>query len=141
MSYLSTALNRTLDRYQWKQADVARETGLTRSYISRVFNGDQRTVADEDFIVLLRAFRRDPRDQAELVAARCLDARVGPGANLVDISIKSSAPAPASAPTELPDVPLSHETERAFAWLRRLCPVNADLEQHIVGYARLMGMK
>lgn len=140
MSYLSTALNRTLDRYQWKQADVARETGLTRSHISRVFNGDQRTMADEDFIVLLRAFRRDPRDQAELVAARCLDARVGPGADLVEISVKGQSPAVPPARSELPDVPLSQQTERAFAYLRRLCPVNADLEQHIVGYARLMGM-
>ena len=141
MSYLSTALNRTLDRYQWKQADVARETGLTRSHISRVFNGDQRTMADEDFVVVLRAFRRDPRDQAELVAARCMDALVGPGADLVEISIKGQSPVAAGARAELPDVPLSHETERAFDWLRRLCPVNADLEQHIVGYARLMGMK
>lgn len=141
MSYLSTALNRTLDRYQWKQADVARETGLTRSHISRVFNGDQRSVADEDFVAILRAFRRDPRDQAELVAARCMDARVGPSADLVEISIKGQAPAVAGTRSELPDVPLSQETERAFAWLHRLCPVNADLEQHIVGYARLMGMK
>lgn len=141
MSYLSTALNRALDRYQWKQADVARETGLTRSHVSRVCNGDQRSITDEDFAVLLRAFRRDPRDQAELVAARCMDARVGPGADLVEISIKGQVPAQAGARSELPDVALSHETERAFAWLRRLCPVNADLEQHIVGYARLMGLK
>jgi transcriptional regulator with XRE-family HTH domain len=141
MSYLSTALNRALDRYQWKQADVARESGLTRSHVSRVCNGDQRSITDDDFVVLLRAFRRDPRDQAELVAARCMDARVGPGANLVEISIKGPAPAPTGTPAELPDVELSHETERAFAWLRRLCPVNPELEKHLVGYAKLTGMK
>ena len=33
------------------------------------------------------------------------------------------------------------ETERAFAWLRSQCPVNADLEKHLVAYAKLMGMR
>jgi hypothetical protein len=36
---------------------------------------------------------------------------------------------------------LAHETERAFEWLRSQCPINPELETHLVGYARLTGMK
>jgi hypothetical protein len=38
-------------------------------------------------------------------------------------------------------VQLAQETERAFAFLRSHCPINSDLEKHLVGYAHLMGMK
>ena len=81
------------------------------------------------------------RTMAELIAARCMDARVGPGAELVEISVKGHAPTKGEKQKEFPDVELSHETERAFAWLRSQCPVNPDLEKHLVGYAKLMGMR
>ena len=41
---------------------------------------------------------------------------------------------------EFPEVELSHETERAVAWLRSQCPVNPELEKHLVGYAKLTGL-
>jgi hypothetical protein len=75
-----------------------------------------------------------------------MDARKGasaagiPGAELVDISIKHSGKA-ADGEVEFPEVHLSKETERAFAWLRSQCPLNSDLEKHLVGYAKLTGMK
>ena len=78
--------------------------------------------------------------QAELVAARCMDARVGPGSELVEIMVKKSGATPA-ATRPAPEVELSAETERAFAWLRSQCPLNPDLEKHLVGYAKLTGMK
>lgn len=141
MSYLSTALTRLAEKHGLKQADIVRETGLTRSHVSRVCSSDQRTVSDVDFIALLRAFRRDPSDQAELVAARCQDARTGPGAELVEITVKTPAPTRREKQPEFSEVELAHETERAFAWLRSQCPVNPELERHLVGYARLTGMK
>lgn len=141
MSYLSTALNRLTERHQLKQADIVREAGLTRSHISRIFSGDQKSVTDEDFAALLRAFRRDPHTQAELVAARCIDARTGPGSELVEITIKNSGAAREKTGSNLPDVELSHETEKAFAWLRSQCPINPELEKHLVGYAKMLGMK
>lgn len=58
----------------------------------------------------------------------------------MDIQIKSGA-ASDKQEVEIPEIHLSRETERAFAWLRGQCPVNPDLEQHLVGYAQLMGMK
>jgi hypothetical protein len=99
-------------------------------------------VYDIDVSAILRVFRSNPHDQAELVAARCMDVRTGPGAELVEITIKSEGQAqPNGRERDIQEVELSHETERAFAWLRSQCPINADLEKHLVGYARLTGMK
>lgn len=142
MSYFSTALNRISEQNGFKQADIARESGLSRSHVSRLFNGDQKAIYDPDMAAILRVFHKDPRDQAELIAARCMDVRIGPGAELVEIMIKvrTKTSGPTSA-NEFENVELSHETERAFAWLRSQCPVNPDLEKHLVGYARLTGMK
>ena len=140
MSYFSTALKRIAERNDFKQADIVRESGLTRSHVSRLFTGDQKQVYDADMAAILRVFRRNPREQAELVAARCMDVRTGPGAELVEITIKSDGQR-SEREREIQDVELSHETERAFAWLRSQCPINADLEKHLVGYARLTGMK
>ena len=142
MSYFSTALKRIAERNDLKQADIVRESGLTRSHVSRLFTGDQKQVYDADMAAILRVFRSKPLDQAELVAARCMDVRTGPGADLVEITIKSDGQAQRSGrERDIQDVELSHETERAFAWLRSQCPINADLEKHLVGYARLTGMK
>ena len=142
MSYFSTALKRIAERNELRQADIVRESGLTRSHVSRLFKGDQKMVYDIDVSAILRVFRSNPHDQAELVAARCMDVRTGPGAELVEITIKSEGQAqPSGREREIQEVELSHDTERAFAWLRSQCPINADLEKHLVGYARLTGMK
>jgi len=142
MSYFSTALKRLAEKNDLRQADIVRESGLSRSHVSRLFKGDQKMVYDIDVSAILRVFRSNPHDQAELVAARCMDVRTGPGAELVEITVKSEGQAQRSGrEREIQEVQLSHETERAFAWLRSQCPVNADLEKHLVGYARLTGMK
>jgi len=142
MSYFSTALKRIAEKNELRQADIVRESGLSRSHVSRLFKGDQKMVYDIDVSAILRVFRSNPHDQAELVAARCMDVRTGPGAELVEITVKSEGQTQRSGrEREIQEVELSHETERAFAWLRSQCPVNADLEKHLVGYARLTGMK
>src|SRR5689334_24786778 len=134
MSYFSTALKRIAERNDLKQADIVRESGLTRSHVSRLFTGDQKQVYDADMTAILRVFRRNPHDQAQLVAARCMDVRTGPGAELVEITIKGDGQR-SEHEREIQDVELSHETERAFAWLRSQCPVNPDLrsEERRVG--------
>ena len=138
MSYLSTALNRLADSHGLKQADVARESGLSRAHISRLFAGDQSGLSDENFIAVLKTFSRNKAAQAELVAARCMDARVGPGADMVEISVTGDAPKKSK---QVSHIELSNQTERAFAWLRSQCPLNPDLEKHLVGYAKLTGME
>lgn len=144
MSYLSIALQRRIERRQMNQSDLAKHSGISRSYISRLLSGEFSELSDANFTSLLKVFAADPQAQAELVAARCMDARVGPGSELVEIGIKKSSPPSAirNAPSsEFPHVELSAETERAFAWLRSQCPLNPDLEKHLVGYAKLTGMK
>ncbi len=146
MSYFSTALNRWSERCRLSQADIARAAGLSRSHISRLCGGEEYNLADNHFAAVVRAFGRDPRAQAELVAARCMDVRVGPGSEHVEIKVTLPVAPPSSGAggpraSVFPEVELSHETERAFAWLRGQCPLNPDLEKHLVGYARLTGMK
>jgi transcriptional regulator with XRE-family HTH domain len=140
MSYFRVALQRETERRNLMQSDLAKSAGLSRSYINRLLTGDHADLSDDNFVAILKVFSADKRAQAELVAARCMDARVGPGAELVDISIKHSGKA-GDGEVELPDIHLSKETERAFAWLRSQCPLNSDLEKHLVGYAKLTGMK
>ena len=140
MSYLSIALQRQIERRRMNQSELARGAGLSKSHISRLFNGESHDLSDENFIAILKTFSADPLAQAELIAARCMDSRVGPGADLVEIRVKGAGQAD-KRETEPPQVHLSQETERAFAWLRSQCPLNPDLEQHLTGYARLMGMK
>ena len=144
MSYLSVALQRRAERRQLNQSDLAKLSGISRSYISRLFSGVAQELSDDNFIAVLKVFAADPAAQAELVAARCMDARVGPGSELVDIVVRGPKPKSETEKRpepEFPEVELSHDTERAFAWLRGQCPLNPDLEKHLVGYARMLGMK
>jgi transcriptional regulator with XRE-family HTH domain len=146
MSYFSVALQRQAEWRHLSQSDIARQCGLSRSFISRLMSGESRDLSDQNVVALLKVFSADPQAQAELVAGRCMDAREAAraagtaGAQLVEIQVRSAGKAE-KREIELPQVHLSEETERAFAWLRSQCPLNPDLEQHLVGYARLMGMK
>jgi transcriptional regulator with XRE-family HTH domain len=143
MSYFSVALQCQAERRHLNQSDVARQCGISRSFISRVMGGESRDLSDQNLIAILKVF--DAAAQADLVAARCMDERevaraAGAGADLVDIQVKNAGK-PEKREIELPQVHLSSETEKAFAWLRCQCPLNPDLEKHLVGYARLTGMK
>jgi transcriptional regulator with XRE-family HTH domain len=142
MSYFRVALQRAAERRQLSQAELARHAGLSKSFVSRLLTGENADLSDENLTLILKVFGADERTQAELIAARCMDVRVGPGSELVEIAIKGTAQgAKREAEAELPQVHLGEEAERAFAWLRSQCPVNADLEKHLIGYARLTGMK
>jgi transcriptional regulator with XRE-family HTH domain len=146
MSYLSIALQRRIERRQMNQSDLAKQSGISRSYISRLFSGEAHELSDANFTAILNVFAADPQAQADIIAARCIDtlevARAArtPGSELVEISVKGHTPAKGEQQKEFPDVELSHQTERAFAWLRSQCPLNPELEKHLVGYARLTGM-
>jgi transcriptional regulator with XRE-family HTH domain len=145
MSYFSVAFQRQAEKRHLNQSDIGRQCGLSRSFISRVMSGESRDLSDQNVVAILKVFSADPQAQADLVAARCMDARhvgnaAGPGADLVEIKVKGAGPAD-KREIEPPQVHLSQVTERAFAFLRSQCPLNPDLEQHLVGYARLMGME
>ena len=139
MSYLSVALQRQADNRQLNQSELARRSGLSRSFISRIMSGESQEISETNFVAILKVFSGEPRAQAELVAGRCMDARIGPGAELVEVRVKGTTAAVDEVPPD--QLRLSRETERAFAWLRSQCPLNPELEKHLVGYARLTGMK
>jgi transcriptional regulator with XRE-family HTH domain len=146
MSYLSTALQRQIERRRMNQSELARGAGLSKSHISRLFSGASRDLSDANFAAILKIFSADPHGQAELIAARCRDTLAGaagaPGADLVEIKVKGELSKHHTSSENLGlQVQFAQETERAFAWLRSQCPLNPELEQHLVGYARLMGMK
>jgi transcriptional regulator with XRE-family HTH domain len=140
MSLFRVALQREAERRQLTQSDLARQSGLSRSYISRLLAGEKADLSDDNFVAILGIFSADKGAQAGLVAARCMDARIGPGAERVEITLKDISN-PEHGLIKVPHVNLSQETENAFAWLRSQCPVNKDLEKHLLGYARLLGMK
>lgn len=143
MSYLSHALQRCCDRRDITQSELSRRCGVSRSFISRLCSGEARDLSDENFVAILNVFTGDVAAQAELVAARCMDVRIGPGSQLVKVEVTVAKPggegAVAVRKDAEVDVSLSHETEETFRWLRRQCPLNPALERHLLGYAKLMG--
>ena len=140
MSYFRVALQRAMERRRLNQAELAREAGMSRSYVSRLFSGEDAALTDENMAAILKVFGADQRTQAELVVGRCMDVRNGPGSELVEVRIQKAEDRTEHPPKSV-QVELGEETERAFAWLRSQCPVNGDLEKHLVAYAKLMGMK
>jgi predicted XRE-type DNA-binding protein len=146
MSFLSTTLQRRAEIRHLNQTDIARQSGISRSNISRLFGGEFSDMSDDNFAALLNVFVTDARAQAEIIAARCEDtlevARAAKirGAELVKISIKTADANSHNGDPVAPGIQLSEQTERAFAWFRSQCPTNPDLEKHLVSFARLMGM-
>lgn len=149
MSYLGIALQRQIEQRRMSQSDLARHSGISRSYISRLLSGEFHELSDSNFVALLKVFGSDPQAQAGIVVARCQDTLAAarnaqvPGVSLVDITVKKTIPQSATCKPQSPEfdhVELNHEAERAFAWLRSQCPVNHELQKHLVGYAKLTGM-
>src|SRR5258706_745279 len=129
MSYFRVALQRAAERRQLTQAELARHSGLSRSYVSRLLSGENADLSDTNLVLILKVFSADQRTQAELVAARCMDARVGPGAEFVRISVERperESGERGEREIELPQVHLGQETERAFAWLHSQGPIHCD---------------
>jgi transcriptional regulator with XRE-family HTH domain len=90
--YLSTALQRHSERRRITQNDLAKFCGISPSYISRFFSSVAGEMSNDHFLAVLKAFATEPATQAELVAARCMDVRVGPGSELVEIRVKTVEP-------------------------------------------------
>ncbi len=147
MSFLGTALQRISDERGLTHAEIARQSGVSRSFISRVCAGESRDFSDQHFVAILKVFAADPKSQAEIIAARCTDARHPAeaadvaGAALVEITIKPTGKAEKGEidlTNRSEKFHLTKEVEDAIDWLRSQCPVNPELQRHLVGYARLL---
>src|SRR5580698_4741308 len=113
MSFLSTALQHRAEIRHLNQTDIAKQSGISRSFVSRLFSGEFHDMSDENFTALLNVFVTDPQAQAEIIAARCMDtiaaareARV-PGAALVDVVVKPADGESHADPPTAPGVQLS----------------------------------
>ena len=87
MSYLSDVLRELMLQKGIKNVDLARSTGIDQATISRWLNGGQKSISDEDLERVCRTLSSDPREQAQIVAARMRDVQTGPGSQLVKLSI------------------------------------------------------
>lgn len=142
MSHLGITIARILEANRKTQKDLAEASGVTRPVISRLISGDQQDMTDENFASLLASITRDQRERAEIIKARCEDARVGPGSELVEISIKGKKEAKEEGAFGFGEqVKLPYEDERALAFLRSQIPLNPALSDMVRSHARLLGLK
>ena len=97
MSYLSIALRLQAERRHLNQSDIARNCGLSRSFISRLLSGESHDLSDENFTAILNSFSADPSRPkpscGRPVPGRPARAAGTPGAHLVDIEVKGAGKA------------------------------------------------
>ena len=115
--------------------------GATRSFVVHVPPSFDNTSA----LPLVLAFHgatstKEGQESLSQMDAKA-DAAENAGADLVEILIKDRPKADHRGSDMQEQIHLSEETEAAFNWLRSQCPLNSDLEKHLVAYARLLGMK
>jgi hypothetical protein len=142
VGYLASVLRVQMEKRGLSAADISRKTGLQQSWLSRLLNGIQTYTTHEDFTTLLGCFAKDehgrpsPEDQAEITAGRMMDHRVGPGAELVKVTVKS----PAGGQRQLDPVKISPEAQRAFDFLK-LSPDQDRMAPMIINLAKVIGMR
>jgi transcriptional regulator with XRE-family HTH domain len=90
-------LKRLIKDFGYTQAGVAAAANLENSKLSRIINLGDRPRSDEDIIRICNVFEKHPKSgaktpeaQASLIAARCRDYLIGPGAEYVRIMIESA---------------------------------------------------
>lgn len=137
MSYLGVALERIAKENKRSQKDIAESANMPRSTVNRYFTGLYKEISDNEFAELIAAVTSKPGSRAELVAARCEDVRNGPGADLVEITVRGK---PAER-KQVNEVKLGPDHERALAFLRSQIPVNPALGDLVKNMAAAMGMK
>jgi hypothetical protein len=140
MGYLGSTLKAQLNKRGWKAVDLTRKTGLQQSWLSRITRGQQTYTEHADFIKIVQCFAKDengdpsPGDQAQIIAARMLDHRVGPSAELIQVSVR-----PPSGSARPVKSRLSPEALRAFDFLMTH-PPSDKVEPLVINMARLLGM-
>lgn len=94
-------------------ADFVRLTGMDRATLWRLENNEQKSITDDDLNAILTKICETDEDRAKLIMARMRDVQVGPGAELVQLSISGK---PVAALRDEP--PASHPFERALQTIR-----------------------
>ncbi len=136
-THLSETLKALMGNRNMSAADIHRmKPSLLNSFLSRIIRGDQAFIDSDDLNRLADCFIKDaegnptPMDAAAIIAAHCMDERVGPGAELVRITVVGQ-----------PSTPLSPKGEKALNFIRGTVKTDARTESLILNLAHLLGMK
>ena len=141
-SYFGNTLNRLMLEVDVNQHQLAERIDLYDAQVSRILKGKQTFINPKELEKYLNFFAKDargnptPMNQAALVAAHCMDMRIGPGSEFVKISIEM--PVSGGVP---PRVELSPEAESAMGYIRKAISSQKDMEQFLFTLAKMMGMK
>lgn len=142
MSYFANCLQRLLDETDMRQRDLAKKSGLYDSQISRWLKGEVLEISRPDVERVLNAFGKDPKTgkptperQARLVAARCLDAKHGPGSEWVRVSIENPTASTGKEPL------IAREEEEALRFIHAALIQNKEYGKFVIQLATLMGKK
>lgn len=132
MSYLSEEIQRQLLKSDQSIDDIVSKSDLTRSLLYLWKNGEQTSITEEQLRALAPALSSDPADHASLVLAHLQDERVGPGSELVEVSIMSAG--------LLKDAPRPRSKgEQALQYLAQERVHNRDLNDLLIDLARVLG--
>ncbi|HWN95042.1 MAG TPA: helix-turn-helix transcriptional regulator [Methylomirabilota bacterium] len=137
MSYLAEALSGLMrERGVTKNVELANRTGIDQATISRWLNSLQLAITDEDLEKVARALSKEPKDHARLVAARMLDVRHGPGAELVSVKIEEQTLREEAQPYGKKK--LSPGGRKTFEVLANEYPQDSDLRAVLDGLAEVI---
>lgn len=117
MSYFSQKLSTLLAQQHLSQSDLANKAGISQAHISRLLSEDQRSVSLDDLASIAINITDDQRERADLLAAYLRDRCIGPGSELVHITVEGGSNHAVLQDRPAPP-PLSAEMERVFELLR-----------------------
>ncbi len=114
------------------QVDVAQESGLSQSQISKWLRAEQTSISEDQMTALAKSLSTETENHAALIAAHLKDEKFGPGSKLVRIELIS--------PAELRDKP-SHSSkgERAIHFLAEERVTSRDVNALVIDLARCLG--
>ena len=135
MSYLATTLDRLMRLRGFKNIDVSRGASIDQATLSRILNGQQQSISDEDLARLCEFISSKKSEQAELIAARMRDVQVGPGADLIELTIQEQPLALRDTPGPLRLLP--PRIEEAIDNIRRHILTDVDLRDIILALRRI----
>lgn len=136
MSYFGTCLDEMIKRKRMKAVDLAKQSGVGESLISRYRSGEQVWVSPEDLEKLSKALTTEPEEQAEILRAHLLDECHGPGSELITISY--SGHRLQELPTPYQTVRLPDELERHMATIREFVIKDRNVREIVEGLGNLL---
>ncbi len=93
MTHLGLAINRLmLERPNLTAVEVAKKTGVSTAYISRLRSGERSGVTAQVLSRLATALTNSSHERAELIAAHLKDESCGYYPNLIQIQIRNGKP-------------------------------------------------